>query len=335
VKTLILATNSSNTSSSLGKVFYLHMLNLSRLNLLSELAVLGTIAKVAEAVNLTRPAVSQQLAILEQETGTVLFERSGRGVRLTRAGENLVARSAKVFDLVSEIESDLASAKGAVAGEVRISAFGSVATTFIPGVFRELIREHPQLDLRFEELEPGESLKAAAAKQVDLALVDDSISAEALSSMLYFRPVYEDHFAAVLPSTHRLAKEESVSIADLSAENWAINRNAQTYKAQIITACHEAGFTPRVVASCRNMAATLEMVRTGYVITVLPALALRSTVTDPSFAVVPILPRMVRRIFVAMVQGTYRRPAIAAVLRALDSVVPRFAEPTDEAAKAE
>ncbi|MDN8618434.1 LysR family transcriptional regulator [Variovorax ginsengisoli] len=304
------------------------MLNLSRLHLLSELAVLGTIAKVAEAVNLTRPAVSQQLAILEQETGAVLFERSGRGVRLTLAGESLVARSAKVLDLVNEIEADLASAKGAVAGEVRISAFGSVATTFIPAVFEDLLREFPQLDLRFEELEPGESLKAAAAKQVDLALVDDSISAEALSSMLYFRPVYEDHFSVVMAANHRLAKEASIQVSELSSENWAINRNAQTYKAQIVNACHEAGYTPRVVASCRNMAATLEMVRTGYVVTVLPALALRAAAADPAFAVVPVAPLMVRRIFVAMVQGTFRRPAIAAVLRALDGVVPRFAGTT-------
>lgn len=303
-----------------------HMLNLSRLHLLSELAVLGTIAKVADAVNLTRPAVSQQLAILEQETGTVLFERSGRGVHLTLAGESLVARAGKVLDLVSEIESDLASAKGSVAGEVRISAFGSVATTFIPAVFESLIREYPQLDLRFEELEPGESLKAAAAKQVDLALVDDSISAEALSSMLYFRPVYEDHFAAVVASGHRLAGATSIGINDLEAENWAINRNAQTYKAQIVNACHEAGYAPRVVASCRNMAATLEMVRTGYVITVLPALALRAAALDPAFSVIPVQPLMVRRIFVAMVQGTFRRPAIAAVLKALDGVVLRFSE---------
>lgn len=300
------------------------MLNLSRLHLLSELSVLGTIAKVAEAVNLTRPAVSQQLAILEQETGTVLFERSGRGVRLTLAGESLVASSAKVFDLVNEIESDLATAKGDVAGEVRISAFGSVATTFIPAVFKELVKQHPQLALRFEELEPGESLKAAAAKQVDLALVDDSISAEALSSMLYFRPVYEDHLAVVMASSHRLANATTISITDLASENWAINRNAQTYKAQIVNACHEAGFAPKVVASCRNIAATLEMVRTGYVITVLPALALRAAATDPAFSVVPVAPLMVRRIFVAMVQGTFRRPAIAAVLRALDGVVPLF-----------
>lgn len=72
------------------------------------------------------------------------------------------------------------------------------------------------------------------------------------------------------------------------------------------------------------MAATLEMVRTGYVITVLPALALRVAASDPSFSVVPVKPLMVRRIFGAMVQGTFRRPAIAAVLKALDTVAPQF-----------
>ena len=111
---------------------------------------------------------------------------------------------------------------------------------------------------------------------------------------------------------------------ELETENWAINKNAQTYKAQIVNACHEAGYTPRVVASCRNMAATLEMVRTGYVITVLPALALRTTLVDPAFTVINVRPVITRRIFIAMAQGTFRRPAIAAVLKKLDSVVSQF-----------
>ena len=70
----------------------------------------------------------------------------------------------------------------------------------------------------------------------------------------------------------------------------------------------------------------LAMVRNGYVITVLPALALRAVAADAAFSVIPVHPLMVRRIFVAMAQGTFRRPAIAAVLKALDGVVPRFAE---------
>lgn len=301
-------------------------MNLNRLMLLRELAVLGTIGKVAEAVKLTRPAVSQQLSILEEETGTVLFERSGRGVKLTPAGEGLVARSQQIFELVSDIEADLAEAHGSVAGIVRISAFGSLATTLIPAVFKSLLEQYPKLELIFEELEPGESLKAAASKQIDIALVDESISAEALASMLYFRPVCEDHFAVVMSANHDLSVQESISIDMLANERWAINRNAQTYRTQIVNACLDAGFTPRVVASCRNMSATLEMVRTGYVITVLPALALRGIATDPDFAIVPVTPTMARRIFAAMSQGTFRRPAIAAVLKVLDRTAPDFAE---------
>ena len=300
------------------------MLNLSRLHLLCELAVLGTIARVAEAVNLTRPAVSQQLATLEEEIGAVLFERSGRGVKLTAAGHGLVAQAGRLLELVNEIETDFATARGTVMGELRIAAFGSVATTLIPAVITSVMQSYPQLDLRFEELEPGDGLKAAAAKQVDLALVDDSVSAEALASMLYFRPICEDHFAVAMSSAHRLAGETSLSVAALAAENWAINRTAQTYRTQIMNACQEAGFTPRVVASCRNIGATLELVRTGYVVTVLPALALRAAAADPDFAVIPIEPTMVRRIFAAMAQGTFRRPAVGVVLKSLDSVAPRF-----------
>lgn len=304
------------------------MLNLSRLHLLGELALLGTISKVAEAANLTRPAVSQQLAILEQEIGTVLFERSGRGVKLTVAGENLVARAGKLFDMVNDIESELAEAKGAIAGEIRIAAFGSVATTLIPAMFERVLQEHPNLDLRFEELEPSEGLKAAASKQVDLALVDESVKAEAMANMLYFQPLCEDHFSVVISHKHRLAKDmakmKSIEVSALVNENWALNRMAQTYKVHIVNACLAAGFTPRVVASCRNMAATIEMVRTGYVITVLPALALRNTETDGDFLVIPLRPLMLRKIYTAMAPGTFRRPAIAVALKALQETALTF-----------
>lgn len=73
------------------------------------------------------------------------------------------------------------------------------------------------------------------------------------------------------------------------------------------------------------MAATLEMVRTGYVITVLPALALRAAEADPDFRVIPLRPLMLRQIYTAMAPGTFRRPAIAVILKALQSVAHAFA----------
>lgn len=300
------------------------MFDLWRLHLLRELSVLGTISRVAEAVNQTRPAVSQQLSLLEKEIGTTLFERSGRGVKLTLAGQNLVLRAGEIFTLINSIESDLAEASGAVAGEVRISAFGSLATTLVPACVKLLRARYPDLNIIFEELEPTEGMKAAAAKQVDLALIDDSVKTEPLAGTLYFRPLMQDRYAAVVPTGHRLGTAQSIELGDLAFENWAINRAASTYRGYLMDACAAAGFRPRVTASCRNISATLELVRAGFVVTVLPMLALRSVAKDPDFRIIPLHPISTRQIFVAMSQGMHNRPSYSAILTALDEIVPIF-----------
>jgi len=108
------------------------MLHLGRLHLLHELSVLGTISAVAEAAHLTRPAVSQQLTQLGEDLDTVLIERQGRGVQLTPAGRRLVDRARTLFQIVEDIEAELAAANFAVSGEIRISAFGSLASSIVP-----------------------------------------------------------------------------------------------------------------------------------------------------------------------------------------------------------
>lgn len=293
------------------------MLNLGRLRLLHELSVLGTISAVAEAVHLTRPAVSQQLAQLEDELETVLIERSGRGVQLTPAGRRLVARATDLFQLVEEIEAEVAAANVEVSGEVRMSAFGSLASSVVPLAVQRLLEEHPQLNVIFTELEPSEGLRAAAAKQTDLAIVDDLVSAEALANVLEFRPLCVDHFDAVVASNHKLAGRKSIHLSDLAHERWALNQSAATYHTFLLNACYAGGFTPRVTTSSRNMAVTLEMVRTGGAVAVLPRLALRHAEKDPDFSVLPIDPVLNRRVFVALSKGTAKRPAVAAVLDAL------------------
>src|SRR5215216_2791253 len=102
------------------------MLELRRLRLLRELAERGTIAAVAEALQFTPSAVSQQLAMLEREAGVQLLERAGRGVRLTDAALVLVDHAEALLERAALAEADLAAAAGTVAGRVRIAGFESV-----------------------------------------------------------------------------------------------------------------------------------------------------------------------------------------------------------------
>src|SRR6187551_2620283 len=114
------------------------MLDLRRLRLLRELQARGTIAAVAEAVQYTPSAVSQQLAVLEREAGVPLLERVGRGVRLTDAAVVLVRHAEALLARAELAEADLAAAAGTVAGRVRLASFQSTALRLAVPAMRAL-----------------------------------------------------------------------------------------------------------------------------------------------------------------------------------------------------
>lgn len=303
------------------------MLNLSRLQLLHELSVLGTISAVARSLNLTRPAVSQQLSLLEKEVGLILFERSGRGVRWTSAGERLLAGVGGILQAVNEVEADLARTAQTVTGELRIAAFGSAAATIIPQAITQLAKQHPSLEIFFNEMEPSDGLKATAAKQVDIAIVDDLTGTDSFALQLEFEPLYIDPFKAVVSTDHRLAStgRRSVELWELAQEKWALNQSAVGYQTFIVSACHAEGYSPQIMSSCRNIAATLEFVRTGNYVTVLPGLATHNIKIDPDFYCLDVRPVTQRRLFSAFAKGSKARPVIASALEAFHRACALFA----------
>src|SRR5690242_9801130 len=121
------------------------MLELRRLRLLHELHARGTIAAVADALQYTPSAVSQQLAVLEREAGLALLERAGRGVRLTDAAVVLAGHAGALLARAELAEAELAAAAGAVAGRARIASFQSVALRLAVPALRALARDAPRL----------------------------------------------------------------------------------------------------------------------------------------------------------------------------------------------
>ena len=291
------------------------MLNLWRLRLLQELADLGTMTAVAEAMQLSRPAVSQHLALLEREVGVALLERTHRGVDLTAAGLRLVSQARELLAQVEAIEADVASAKKRVTGRIRVASFGTFANTVAPPAVVALADDFPELDLSFAEIEPVDAIRGVLAQQVDIAVIDNLVPPQARSESLEYVPLMDDEFFAVLATGHRLASRSVVKLSDLSGERWAINETAVAYHGFLMNACWEAGFTPSVVCGCRSAAATVAFVQSGWVVAVLPGLAAHAA---PAGVVLrQIEPALVRHISAAVMRGTSRRPAVAATISAL------------------
>ena len=149
------------------------MLELRRLRLLRELHERGTIAAVADALQFTPSAVSQQLAMLEREAGVRLLEPAGRGVRLTDPGLVLVEHAEALLERAALAEADLAAASGTVAGRGRIAGFESVLLRLALPAVEALGRDAPSLRCELIEAEPEQALPALALGDIDLVLGDE------------------------------------------------------------------------------------------------------------------------------------------------------------------
>ncbi len=145
------------------------MLDVRRLRLLRELARRGTIAAVAEALAFSPSAVSQQLGVLEREAGLPLLERTGRRVRLTPAGQNLVLHAEAVLERLERADADLAAARGGLSGALRIGAFPTATRAIVPAALVALARLHPGLEPMVRETDPAEVAHALRAGDLDVA----------------------------------------------------------------------------------------------------------------------------------------------------------------------
>lgn len=266
-------------------------------------------AAVAEALHLTPSAVSQQIAQLEDEVKLALIERHGRGVRLTAAGEMLVSHTERLLTILDEAKSDLALIRRQVAGTLRVATFPTVAAALLPGVIGSLAVDYPYLDVVIEEMEPADGLAALGSWGADIAFVDDlTIQLSRKMQAIEQVHVVTDHFYALLPESHRLAMNGSVSIAELKDEKWALDSAASIYAVFVTNLCRRAGYEPKVNVQCRGYEIIQSMVRNGCSVSVIPGL--RLTQHTVGTCAVKLRPEVSRRISLAYRSGERKNPAI-------------------------
>ncbi|WP_316195182.1 MULTISPECIES: LysR family transcriptional regulator [unclassified Bradyrhizobium] len=301
-------------------------MDFARLRTLRELSLRKTMAAVAEALLISPSAVSQQIAQLEDETGIELVERRGRGVRLTPAGQRLVDHAGRVIGILEEAKTDLAELKKTVAGELRVSAFPSVAASLIPPAIRALSARFPDLVAIFEEMEPDDSLAALRAWQADVVIVDDLTASAGLSeTQVEMQHLLDDHLYVLLPPDHPLAERPHLTLPELATERWVLDTTSATYSAVIVRACRDAGYDPIINGRCHSFEVVRAMVEAGCSISINPGLRGRDYIG--ALRLKEIRPIITRRIFVAFRTGERRNPAVAEFVNELRNVVTSMTAP--------
>jgi len=291
------------------------MLSTTRLRLLRELSERKTIAAVAEALYLTPPAVSHQLAVLEHEVGVPLLERSARSVRLTDAGVLLVSHAEKILADCEAALAAVASFEEEVSGTVRLSVFQTAAGGITVPALVALRDRHPKLEVITREVEPTLSVPALKAGQLDVALshewdfvpFPDDPGIERIDLL-------REPAVVLLPRGHRL-ESARVKLADLAGERWCVARETTSSRKALSRAAQAAGFEPRIVLESNYFGVIGSAVEAGLGVGIVPAM---TDLRNLDVAVRPLVElRMGRRIFVAVRRGSGASPTIRAVVDAL------------------
>jgi DNA-binding transcriptional LysR family regulator len=304
------------------------MLELRRLRLLRELEARGTIAAVADALQFTPSAVSQQLAMLERETGVPLLERAGRGVRLTDAALVLVEHADALLERAALAEAELAAAAGTVAGRGRIAGFQSVMLRLAVPAMEALAREAPRLRCELVEAEPEQSLPALALGDVDVVLSDEwQHQPRHLSAGLVRHDLLTDPVYVVLPIAHPVARRhpEAVPLSELAGEVWATGHAEMGWEEMTQRTCRElGGFDPDIRHRANDATVSLALAARGLAVTLLPELALEGR--RRSVALRAIAGEPVTRAILAVTRASDEaRPSIRALVAALSDAAAALA----------
>jgi len=242
-----------------------------RLELLAELARLGSMRAVADVLGTTTSTVSQQIAVLAREIGTPLIEPAGRRVRLTPAGRRLAEHATAILAAVEAAQLDLGP--GAEPnGTLRVAGFATAIRAYLLPVVTGLAASHPRVRVLVREHEPAESLHLLATDQADLALVYDYNLAPAAADLAtHSTPLWTARWGLGVPATEPASGETTLQVfARFRTHDW-IGNSRNTADEDVIRALASmAGFTPRITHQADSLDLVQDMITAGLGVGLLP-----------------------------------------------------------------
>ncbi len=189
-------------------------MNLSQLKAFLAVAQDGSFSRAAEKLYLTQPAVSKQIQALEEALGMRLFDRVGRSILLTEAGNILHDHAHIVFQTLEEARETINQLRGLQRGHLRISAASTIGTYMLLQPLGELKAQFPGIEISLAITNKARVVQQVLNHEVELGFVGPPVEPAELEREEYLL----DELVLILAPTHRLAREESVGVAELAEE---------------------------------------------------------------------------------------------------------------------
>lgn len=285
--------------------------------LLADLADLGSVSAVASQRNITSSAVSQQLRVLEEEAGAVLFRRDGRTLGLTRSGQVLAEHVRRILVAVDEAMTAVAQTRDRAAGQVAIATFNMGIPTLAVPLMQRLTTEAPDLRVQVQQDTSTAALRLLRQGEVDVAITCryDFLGPDPASGLVT-TPLVREPLVLLAP-THAHLRIRKQGLSALADGFWVTGPQNSGIELATMRACEHAGFIPQVKHRLIGAQNLCELAATEVASAIVPRLSVPAHLES---LIVPGLDLGGRAIAAVVRAGRQRDPNIGLVLRTLQTI---------------
>ena len=240
-------------------------MNLRHLRAFAAIVDAGGFARAADRLHLSQPALSRQIRSLELELGISLFDRVGRGVRLTSQGEDLLRHCRRLLLEAGTLSERARALKSGNAGVLRIGATPQVIENLLADFLTGYERRHPLIDVELREAGGAQLGDVLDRGEVEVAIMP------AGDARFEARLLYPMALLAVLPEGHRLRRYPLLEIFELGDEPLLLLTRGFASHAWFEAACQFAHIQPRVILESGAPQTIIALARTGHGIAIVPS----------------------------------------------------------------
>ena len=222
-------------------------------------ARLGSVSRAAEELHLTQPAVSIQIGLLEESAGSPLLARSGRGVRLTVAGELLAGYAARILELWREAGEEMATLSGVFSGTLRVGAV-TTAEYLLPPLLVTFANLNPNVQVKLQVGNRDQIVRLLAGQDIDLAIMGRAPAELKTRSQAFAK----HPMAFIAAPKHPLMAQTKLRLADLAQANLLVRERGSGTRTTVERLFKDAGVAFRVGSEMSSNEAIKQMCAAGF-----------------------------------------------------------------------
>lgn len=245
-------------------------LEIAQLEAFVEVAIQQSFTRAGEVLGLTQPSVSARVQGLENALGEPLFERKGRVVRLTEAGQAFLIYAQRVLQTLREGTQALEALRHASSGRLTIGTARVIGTYALPDILKAFCERYPDVEVAIRSGRSADVQEMVLNEEVQIGFTRPIKHPDIIC-----RHLYDEEIVLVTRPDHPFARHRLAHLHDIGHEPLILYHRDSTYYVLINNACRAAGITPNVVMELDSIEATKNFIEQGMGVSFLPRNAIK------------------------------------------------------------